>query len=90
MYFILRYFYPDLPVSPLPANEFEDEYLADTGELGRLYFDWLSSFDTDFCDPAAGHCYRRKVRSQFAAEAMKQPLMKIQNLIFVMSLECDR
>ena len=89
MYFILRYFYPDLPESPLPANEFEDEYLADTGELGRLYFDWLSSFDTDFCDPAAGHCYRRKARSMFVEAVMKTSLMQVKDLIFAMSLECD-
>lgn len=90
MYFILRYFYPDLPVEPVSAEEFENEFLGDTEELGKIYFDWLVSFDTDFVDAGAGHCYRRKQRSMFVEKVMKSSLMQVKDLLFVMSLECDR
>ena len=88
MWFVLRYFYPFLPINSneVDGQIFEDLYLSKTGKLGAIYFDYICSFDADFVSLDARSRYLRSCRNRFVDELMEGDLTF---LLFSMILELD-
>lgn len=88
MWFVLCTIYDFLPkkANSVGPREFEDEYLAKTGNLGAIYFDWLCSFEEDF-EPGMGYRYRVEKRKLFVNEMLKRP--DLEDLLFFLTKEMD-